>query len=77
MAGQGPSRRQLLQALACASSLAGSAGGFSRWTYAFGEADAQHMHPSVETSARRTKDVYKPRFFTAGGVQHPRKPCLN
>lgn len=63
MAGQGPSRRELLQALACAS-VAGAAGGFSRWAYAFAGPESQHVHtmPGPGSSAR--KDMYHPRFFT-------------
>jgi gluconate 2-dehydrogenase gamma chain len=62
MAGQGPSRRQLLQAIACAS-LASSAPGFSRWAYGFAEADPQHLHQSP-TSHAHANAAYKPRFFS-------------
>lgn len=62
MAGQGPSRRQLLQAIACAS-LASTAPGFSRWAYGLGQADPQHVHhgPTSHASANAT---YKPIFFS-------------
>lgn len=55
MAGQGPSRRELLQALSLASA-ASAFPGFSRWCFAFGETNAQ---PSV----------YRPQFFSAGQFQ--------
>lgn len=65
MAGQAPSRRQLLQALACAS-FAGSTGGFCRWAYAFSEApELQHAHhASPSSSPARHAAPYKPQFFT-------------
>jgi gluconate 2-dehydrogenase gamma chain len=62
MAGQGPSRRQLLQALACAS-LASTAPGFSRWAYGFAELDPQHSQHAT-TSHSPAKAAYKPRFFS-------------
>jgi hypothetical protein len=62
MAGQGPSRRQLLQAIACAS-LASTAPGFSRWAYGFAEADPQHLH-QAPTSHAHANAPYKPRFFS-------------
>jgi len=62
MAGQGPSRRQLLQAIACAS-LASTAHDFSRWAYAFAEPDPQHPHHAA-TSHTATKAAFKPRFFS-------------
>jgi gluconate 2-dehydrogenase gamma chain len=62
MASQGPSRRQLLQAIACAS-LASTAPGFSRWAYGFAEPDPQHVHHGP-TSHAPTKAAYKPRFFS-------------
>jgi len=62
MAGQGPSRRQLLQAIACAS-LASTAPGFSRWAYGFAETDPQHPHHAT-TSHAATKAAYTPRFFS-------------
>jgi gluconate 2-dehydrogenase gamma chain len=62
MASQGPSRRQLLQAIACAS-LASTAPGFSRWAYGFAEADPQHPHHATTPHAP-AKAAYKPRFFS-------------
>jgi gluconate 2-dehydrogenase gamma chain len=55
MAGQGPSRRELLQALSLASA-ASAFPGFSRWCFAFGEANAQ-------------PPVYRPQFFSGGQYQ--------
>jgi hypothetical protein len=53
MAGQGPSRRELLQAMTFAS-LASAFTGFSRWGYAFAEETGQQVvHP-----------VYHPQFFS-------------
>ena len=53
MAGQGPSRRELLQALTLASA-ASAFTGFSRWGYAFAEEQAQEVvHP-----------IYRPQFFS-------------
>jgi hypothetical protein len=62
MASQGPSRRQLLQAIACAS-LASTAPGFSRWAYGFAETDSQHPHHATTPHAP-AKAAYKPRFFS-------------
>ena len=62
MAGQGPSRRQLLQAIACAS-IAGAAPGFSRWAYGFAEPNPQH--PDQDVTSHRTHGEYKPRFFSS------------
>ncbi len=64
MAGQAPSRRQLLQALACAS-LASGAPGFLRWSYAFAEADPKQTHRHAAPSAKPHIAHYTPRFFTA------------
>jgi hypothetical protein len=53
MAGQGPSRRELLEAMTFAS-LASAFTGFSRWGYAFAEEPGQDVvHP-----------VYQPQFFS-------------
>ena len=52
---QGPRRRELLQALSLASA-ASAFPGFSRWCFAFGEANAQ-------------PPVYRPQFFSAGQYQ--------
>lgn len=67
MAGQTPSRRQLLQALACAS-VASTAPGFVRWSFAFAEpaqatSAAHHTHTPVHT-IHSPAGTYKPRFFT-------------
>ena len=67
MAGQAPSRRQLLQALACAS-LASGAPGFVRWTFAFAEpappqAPAHHHAPAAAPAHR--PQHYTPQFFNA------------
>ena len=62
MASQGPSRRQLLQAIACAS-LASTAPGFSRWAYGFAEADPQHPR-HAPTSHTHARAAYKPKFFS-------------
>ena len=61
MAGQGPSRRELLQALTLASA-AGAFSGFSRWSFAFAERSPQHDH-SVASPAV-VNSVYRPQFFT-------------
>ncbi len=66
MAGQAPSRRQLLQALACAS-LASGAPGFVRWTFAFAEPspEQQHVHHHASPGAPAHKPGhYTPQFFT-------------
>ena len=67
MAGQAPSRRQLLQALACAS-VASTAPGFVRWSFAFAEPAppqnaANHHHQPTAAPAHRER-AYTPRFFT-------------
>lgn len=66
MAGQAPSRRQLLQALACAS-LASGAPGFVRWTFAFAEPSPEqghaHHQPSAGAPAHKPQH-YTPQFFT-------------
>ena len=64
MAGQTPSRRHLLQALACASAAA-AAPGFVRWSFAFAP-PAQHTHQhAAHAAAGRATGPYKPRFFSA------------
>jgi gluconate 2-dehydrogenase gamma chain len=55
LAGQGPSRRELLQALTLASA-ASVFPGFARWSYGLGEATAQST----------VNPVYRPQFFSAG-----------
>ena len=72
MAGQAPSRRQLLQALACAS-LASGAPGFARWSFAFAEPEPQqgtatgnpHAHHTAPPRPAAHPAIYTPRFFTA------------
>ena len=67
MAGQAPSRRQLLQALACAS-VASAAPGFSRWSFAFAETDPSasnaHAHHTAPPHPAPRSGQYTPRFFT-------------
>jgi gluconate 2-dehydrogenase gamma chain len=58
VAGQGPSRRELLQALTLASAASAFAG-FSRWSYGFDEAAAPKM----------ANPVYRPQFFSAEQYQ--------
>jgi gluconate 2-dehydrogenase gamma chain len=55
LAGQGPSRRELLQALTLAS-VAGAFSGFSRWSYALAE-------------QRVLQPAYRPQFFSASEYQ--------
>lgn len=66
MAGQAPSRRQLLQALALGS-FAGSTGGFCHWAYAFTEPEpeSQHAHHATPSSPAKPAAPYRPQFFTA------------
>ena len=64
MAGQAPSRRQLLQAFACAT-LASGAPGFVRWSFAFAEPAPQqpvHHHPTAAPAHHAAH--YAPQFFT-------------
>ena len=61
MAGQGPSRRELLQALTVASA-ASAFSGFSRWSFAFAESGAQHHHGG--TSTAMVNPLYRPQFFS-------------
>jgi len=58
MAGQGPSRRELLEALGLASA-ASLFAGFCRWNYAFGEGSAQHGH-----SQHPVRLAYRLQFFS-------------
>ena len=60
MAGQGPSRRELLQALTLASA-ASAFGGFCRWGYVF--AESPHPHEHVMPAAAVAPANYKPQFF--------------
>lgn len=61
MAGQHPSRRQVLQALGLAATAA-SAEGFCRWNWAFAQTSAHH-HTGSSVAAPRRATVYKPVFF--------------
>jgi Gluconate 2-dehydrogenase subunit 3 len=54
LAGQGPSRRELLQALTLASA-ASTFSGFSRWGFAFAESSAAQA---------MVNPVYRPQFFS-------------
>jgi hypothetical protein len=60
MAGQAPSRRELLQALTLAG-LASTFSGFSRWSYALGE----EMHPHQQNApVQIAHAAYAPQFFS-------------
>lgn len=61
MAGQGPSRRELLQALALASA-ASAFPGFSRWSY--GLAAESNQANTGSSSAPALKPPYQPQFFS-------------
>ena len=61
MAGQGPSRRELLQALTLAG-LANTFSGFSRWSYALGEEMDPHHHQ--DASVQIAHAAYAPQFFS-------------
>jgi hypothetical protein len=61
MAGQGPSRRELLQALTLASAAAAFTG-FGRWGYAFAENAAHHHDTPKSDPGPHTN--YNPQFFT-------------
>ena len=64
MAGQAPSRRQLLRAFACAS-IASGAPGFVRWSFAFAEpAPQQPTHHHTSSAAAHQTTRYVPQFFT-------------
>jgi len=60
LAGQGPSRRELLQALTLASA-ASAFSGFSRWNFAFAETNARHHS---DPSTPMVNPVYRPQFFS-------------
>jgi hypothetical protein len=64
MAGQGPSRRELLQALSLAG-LASTFSGFSRWSYAL----AEELHHHEEAPVQMAHGAYAPQFFSAGGYR--------
>lgn len=61
MAGQAPSRRELLQALTLAG-LASTFSGFSRWSYALGEETDPHHHQ--EAPVQIAHAAYTPQFFS-------------
>lgn len=64
MAGQAPSRRQLLQAFACAA-LASGAPGFVRWSFAFAEpAPPPPQHAHHAPAPAHHPQNYTPQFFT-------------
>ena len=59
MAGQGPSRRELLEALGLASA-ACAFGGFARWSYGLSAGQPQHGH----AAHRPVHPAYQPQFFS-------------
>ena len=61
MAGQGPSRRELIQAMTIAAA-ASTFGGFARWNFAHAESMAHHEQDSAIKPLVRP--VYTPQFFT-------------
>ncbi len=61
MAGQAPSRRELLQALTLAG-LASTFSGFSRWSYALGE--EMDPHHQQEAPVQIAHAAYTPQFFS-------------
>ncbi len=60
MAGQAPSRRELLQALTLAG-LASTFSGFSRWNYALAEVMDPHHHQDAPVEIAH--GIYSPQFF--------------
>ena len=60
MAGQAPTRRELLQALTLASA-ASAFPGFSRWSYVF--AQQPHQHPAPAAAIKHA--TYHPSFFSS------------
>jgi gluconate 2-dehydrogenase gamma chain len=61
MAGQGPSRRELLQALTLAG-VASTFSGFSRWSYAHGEETNPHHRQDAPVKIENA--AYSPQFFS-------------
>ncbi len=59
MAGQGPSRRELLEALSLASA-ACAFGGFARWSYGLSAGQPQH----ASAAHRPVHPAYHPQFFS-------------
>jgi hypothetical protein len=62
MAGQAPSRRELLQALTLAG-VASTFSGFSRWSYALGEEADAHHHQDAPVQISHA--AYSPQFFSS------------
>lgn len=62
MAGQAPSRRELLQAIGLAAA-ASTFSGFSRWNYAFAERTMAH-HDDAAPTKNMLHPVYQPQFFS-------------
>lgn len=62
MAGQGPSRRELLQALGLASA-ASLYPGFARWSYAMAKSAPQHSGGGPKH--KHVQPLYRPQFFSA------------
>jgi hypothetical protein len=60
MAGQAPSRREVLQALTLAG-VASTFSGFSRWSYALGEETNPHRHQDAPVQIAH--GIYSPQFF--------------
>ena len=61
MAGQSPSRRELLQAMAVAAA-ASTFSGFSRWSFAHAQSMGKHEHAQVNHV--QVRSTYTPQFFT-------------
>jgi gluconate 2-dehydrogenase gamma chain len=61
MAGQAPSRREMLQALTLAG-VASAFPGFSRWSYALGEEMEPHHHQEAPVQIAHS---YSPQFFSS------------
>ena len=61
MAGQAPSRRELLQALTLAG-IASTFSGFSRWSYALGE--EMDLHHQQDAPVQIAHAAYTPQFFS-------------
>lgn len=72
LAGQGPSRRELLQAFGLAA-LASSFSGYARWSYAFAEDAMQHHH--AVPAQNSVHPVYRPQFFSPVEYQSMETLC--
>ena len=66
MAGQAPSRRELLQALTLAG-VASTFSGFSRWSYALAEEAGPHEHQDAPVQIAH--GPYTPQFFSPAEYQ--------